>query len=153
MNNMSNNKLFTTITNIIQQNGNKYSGNELFGLLSVLVMAEIIGIYKSNVKIDQNNNQNNPSSDDTGNIGNLAGLLGQFQGGNSNNNLQQMLPILMGALGGNNNSNDLDINKISSLLKSINKNKPEPVNNNENVENEDEEQIQNSDSKKKVSGK
>ncbi|MFW6287219.1 MAG: hypothetical protein ACOC2J_00540, partial [bacterium] len=104
---MDNKQLYSVISNNLQKNSNKYSGNEIFGLLSILVLLEITEIFQTNVNNLPDTKRNNQTSSSLGNLGNLsnlgniAGLLGQMQGnsnGDGNNNLQQMLPLLMGAL-------------------------------------------------------
>ena len=121
-----NNKLYTIITNIIQKNSNNYTDNKLFGLLSILAISEITEIYKSNININSNNQtqDDTPSLKNIANSGNIANLLGQLQGA-SNNNIQQLLPLLMGMLGGggNNNGNNgngnIDISKINKKMMKI----------------------------------
>ncbi len=162
---MNNNQLYSTISNNLQKNSNNYSNNEIFGLLSIMVLLEITRIFQTDVKsLPESNSepkQNNilSSLGNIGNIGNLTGLLGQLQGnsnGDGGNNLQQMLPLLMGALGGNNGSGDMDIGKITNIMNALknsqgNNNKEEHI----NVENEEisQENIDDGNDKKKVSAK
>lgn len=164
---MNNNQLYSTISNNLQKNSNSYSNNEIFGLLSILVLLEITGIYQTDVKSlpesDSNSKQNNMLSSlgNISNVGDLTSLLGQLQGngnGDGGNNLQQMLPLLMGALGGNSGSGDMDIGKITNIMSALknsqgNNSKEEHI----NVENEeisqDDIDDDNDNNKKKVSAK
>ncbi len=164
---MNNNQLYSTISNNLQKNSNSYSNNEIFGLLSILVLLEITGIYQTDVKSlpesDSNSKQNNMLSSlgNISNVGNLTSLLGQLQGngngdGDGGNNLQQMLPLLMGALGGNSGSGDMDIGKITNIMSALknnqgNNSKEEHI----NVENEEisQDDIDDDNDKKKVSAK
>ncbi len=162
---MINKQLYSTISNKIQKNSNNYSNNEIFGLLSILVLLEITGIFQTDVKsLPESNSepkQNNilSSLGSMGNVGNLAGLLGQLQGngngGDGGNNLQQMLPLLMGALGGNSGSGDMDIGKITNIMNALKNSQSNNKEEHINVENEEisQEDIDDGNDKKKVSAK
>lgn len=148
---MDNKKLYSIIANNLQKNSNNNSANEIFGLLSILVLLEITEIYQeTNLVLPEKRKQSSPMGN-IGNLGNLAGLLSQLQGSEeSNNNIQQMLPMLMSALGNNNTSN-LDLGKITNLLNSIKKD-PSGIDNDHDGEidiHESEDEID----KKKVSRK
>ncbi len=164
---MINNQLYSTISNNLQKNSNNYTNNEIFGLLSILVLLEITGIFQTDVKSlpesNSDSKENNilSSLGNIGNVGNLTGLLGQLQGngsgnGDSGNNLQQMLPLLLGALGGNSGSGDMDIGKITNIMNALknsqgDNSKEEHI----NVENEEipQDDIDDGNDKKKVSAK
>ncbi len=143
------NKLYTTISNNIEENNNKYSSNEIFGLLSVLALLEITEIFQLNYSRLPEKQQNLPAPAGINNPANLITLLSQLQGGaEGNSNLKQLLPLLLTVLGGNNRGN-LDLNQIGELLNSLKNNREK--NNNEEIrliENEEEEREE--DSKKKI---
>lgn len=148
---MSDNRITGIIANFIQKKSDIYSSNELFGLLSLLLLIQISDIFKASVKLPESKNQQTNQSS----LGNITGLLSQLQGGRDNNNLQQMLPMLMGALGGSGGNNNLNMNNIASLLKNLNTGKKTSQENNEE-EYKDEEDIENTQEipdKKKVVGR
>ncbi|MEJ6950666.1 hypothetical protein [Natronospora cellulosivora (SeqCode)] len=121
---MYNQELFSIISNNLQTNGSNYSKNEVFSTISILVLLCITEIYQGNeMKSFANNsegkasiNNNNNNNNNTNNLGNL---LGQFQGNDNKNALEQMLPLLLSALGGNTNTGNLDIGNILSLINNI----------------------------------
>ncbi|HLV09782.1 MAG TPA: hypothetical protein VKY40_06210, partial [Halanaerobiales bacterium] len=90
---MNENKISEMIASFIQQNSNTYSSNELFGVLSLLVLIQISEIFKLAPDTVKSTQKNNPQSVP----GNITGLLSQLQN-NKDGNLQQMLPMLLGAL-------------------------------------------------------
>jgi hypothetical protein len=148
---MSDNRILGIIANFIQKKSDIYSSNELFGLLSLLLLIQISDIFKASLKLPESKNQQTKQSS----LGNITGLLSQLQGSGDNNNLQQMLPMLMGALGGSGGNNNLNMNNIASLLKNLNTGKKTSQENNEE-EYEDEEDIENTQEipdKKKVVGR
>ncbi|MFW6281558.1 MAG: hypothetical protein ACOC1O_02030 [bacterium] len=148
---MYNKDLFSIISNNLQNNNN-YNSNEIFSMLGILVLISITEIYQSNYTMTKNENKIEKAANDNNNFSNLGNLLGQLQGGN-NNGLEQMLPLLLGALGGSNtNSSNLDIGNIISM---INKMKPKQNQEQENEYNNSE--VDNEDDfieedKKKISG-
>ncbi|NLM97931.1 MAG: hypothetical protein GX175_10065 [Halanaerobiaceae bacterium] len=145
---MDNKRLYSIITNNLQKNSNNYSANEIFALLSILVLLEITEIYQETKHVLPEKRKPYSPIANLGNLGNLAGLLSQLQGSEENNSIQQILPMLMSALGSNNTSN-LDPGKITNLLNSLKKEASE-INNDQVIdiqENDDE------NNKKKVSGK
>ncbi|MFW6389670.1 MAG: hypothetical protein ACOCZT_01015 [Halanaerobiales bacterium] len=148
------NRLTNTVMNFIQKNSNQYEKNELFSILSLLSLVQITDIYQKNttsvISNEDSLNSNSDSESPLSNLssfGDISSLLGQIKGNGKGNNLQQMLPILMGALGGNNNN--LDMSKLTNLLQNLNQNqKTQTDDNTDNNHNED-----TNNSKKKVIGK
>lgn len=121
---MDNDKLISDLTALIQEKGSRYNNNELFGLLSLVLLIKVSEIFHSgsgNIPALKDNN----STDNLAPLGNLAGLLNQLQGNSKDgNSLQQMLPMLMGMLGGGgggrNNNPDL-----TGLINMLNSPKPQ----------------------------
>lgn len=147
---MDNNQLYTTISRNIEENSSKYSSNEIFGLLSILLLLEITEIFQVNNSNIPEKRQNHPTVSGINNPANLIGLLGQLQGSGEGNNLKQLLPLLLAALGGN--KGNLDLSQISELLNSIKSNKE--MNADEEIRLiEDKEEETEGDSKKKISGR
>lgn len=145
---MDNSQLLNILTRILQQNSSKFNSNELFGLVSLILLLEIIDIFRINnresssldVTEKKEKKSNLPS------LNNIGGLLSQLQGQN-NSNLQQMLPLLMNALSGN--KSNLDLGNLMGLLKSV-----RPAQNEEEkeelIEPEDEEAVNGEEDKKKA---
>lgn len=118
---MSENQLLSVLTTFLQQKGNNLKNNELFGILSLMLLLEITHIFKmkigsvSGVTNEEDTNTNLPA------LNNVTSLVNQLQGNNgTSNNIQQLLPLLMGALGGNNSTNNSpDLNSLLSMVNSI----------------------------------
>lgn len=145
------NKLYTTISNYIEENRNKYSSNEIFGLLSMLVLLEITEIFQLDYSRLPERHQELPATAGINNPANLITLLSQLQGGAEGNNLKQLLPLLLTALGGS-NRNNLDLNQISDLLTTLKSNR-EKDSDEEIKLIEDREEEGTGDSKKKIAGR
>ena len=145
------NKLYTTISNYIEENRNKYSSNEIFGLLSMLVLLEITEIFQLDYSRLPERHQELPAPAGINNPANLITLLSQLQGGAEGNNLKQLLPLLLTALGGS-NRNNMDLNQISDLLNTLKSNREK--NSDEEIKLiEDREEEGTGDSKKKIAGR
>ncbi len=118
---MSENQLLTVLTTILQQKGTKLKNNELFSILSLILMMEISDIYKRDIGTKTIESKVADKKSNLPSLNNIAGLISQFQGNdkdNASNNLQQLLPLLTGALGGGNNDS-LDIGSLLQMLKSV----------------------------------
>lgn len=122
---MISNRLLSIITNTIQKNSNNYSSNELFGLLSLILLIQIVDIFEEKSSSSIPEVSNSTPSNNIGNLaslGNLSGLLAQLQGNGDGKNLQQMLPMLIGALSNGGSNSGIDMGNISKLVQSISKN-------------------------------
>lgn len=121
---MDNNKLINELTSLIHEKGSRYTNNELFGLLSLVLLIKVSEIFHSGSGSIPALKDNN-STDNLAPLGNLTGLLNQLQGNSKDgNSIQQMLPMLMGMLGGGgggrNNNPDL-----TGLINMLNSPKPQ----------------------------
>lgn len=114
---MDNNQLYTIISRNIEENSSNYSSNEIFGLLSILLLLEITEIFQVNQAQLREKGQSHPGPAGINNPANLISLLSQLQGSGEGSNLKQVLPLLLAALG--TNKGNLDLGQISELLSSL----------------------------------
>ena len=135
------NNLLQMLNNILQQKSNELDSNEIFSMVSLIVLSRIIDnfVSENNISLPQNvNNKDSDAEVDSAQVpanNNIANLLNQLQGAGqdgNNANIQQMLPLLLSALG-NGGSNNLG--GIMNLLQ----NSKKPQNNNTNKEGKEEE--------------
>ena len=143
---MDNDKLISDLTALIQEKGSRYNNNQLFGLLSLVLLIKISEIFHSSSEtipaLKEKDANNNLAS-----LGNLAGLLNQLQGNSKNgNNLQQMFPMLLSMLGGGSNSNP----DLTGLINMLNSSKPQENNLGKNKLDEKQKQEKEEINKKKA---
>ena len=97
-------QIISAISSVLEQKSHNLSHYELFNLLSIITLSQIIELQNQNeISISQDNFSVPPKSNNTQDaLGGLAPLLNQLQqGNNNNNNLQQLLPLLLNALNSN----------------------------------------------------
>ena len=143
---MDDNTLLYLIQNTLQKN-NDLKNNEIFSILSLFLLNQISNIY-----LNKNNESSMANFDEiTEELNNriegndkLTDIMGSLQQ-SDNNDLQKMLPLLLGALNGSNNNN---LGNLMNIFKSTvdNNNDKELKKNNENNESND---LNNQKSKKK----
>lgn len=144
---MDNNKLINELTSLIQEKGSRYTNNELFGLLSLVLLIKASEIFHSgsgNIPALKDNNSN----DNLAPLGNLTGLLNQLQGNSKDgNSIQQMLPMLMGMLGGGGRNNNPD---LTGLINMLNSSKPQDNQRAQNIAEENNNPEKEENTKKKA---
>ena len=108
---MDENKLLNLLNELLQKNNNNLENNEMFSMVSLLILHQITNIYQKNNKTTINNLADSLTNSDelpstAENSKQLSSLLGTLQQADSND-LQKLLPLLMGTLNGNNNLGNL----------------------------------------------
>ncbi|ACL70921.1 hypothetical protein [Halothermothrix orenii] len=128
---MSENQLLTVLATILQKKGNEMNNNELFGILSLMLLHEVIDIYKVH---QQSSLPAIPDKEITGNnssISNITSLLSKANTGTGNSSgIQELLPLLISTLGSsksgsNNSGSDIDVGTLLTLINSLNTGKKE----------------------------
>lgn len=128
---MTENQLSMIFNNILQQKSNEMQNNEIFSMVSLITLIQIVDLFKEKTVEKNISSTNNKSLPDNTNLNSLLnqldlkGTTGDDNSGNSN--MQQIIPLLLKLLG---NKNNLD--KILNLLN------PGPKGQNNNGETPDE---------------
>ncbi|MFW5988480.1 MAG: hypothetical protein ACOCQA_03495 [bacterium] len=137
---MKDTQLFNILNNIFNEKSEQLQNNELFNLVSIIVLLKIVDNFSTQTMP----NLNTDSGEQVQSSDNLSGIINQLQGSldqNSvdNSSMQQMLPLLMKLMGNKNMLNNLlnNLNSSGTANKSRKTNTDESNNQNEEEDDED----------------
>lgn len=96
---------FNTINNLLEQKGNQYSPDDLFGVISIITLLKIISL-QDNKATSFLPDSSEKKRDHSPGLNDISQLLNQFSG-RKDNNLQQLLPLLLQTLGSSYGPSDM----------------------------------------------